>query len=236
MSENFIPSWQPHGKALLSYSEGNKKAKIGILMDDGEQIFMPAKIYFRGPEESPELEKIALEFCKGKVLDVGAGAGAHSLILEEMEFTVTAIDIDPIGVDIMKNRGLSNVLCGDFINHKSKIKYDTLLFLMNGIGIAGNLEGLKNYLTHAFEITSKTGQIILDSSDLRISNPDLENSNHYFGEVNYQLSFEEEVGSKYQWLYIDEETLEQLAKNCGWNCEVLYEVEDGSYLAQLTKQ
>ena len=230
MNETVIPAWEPHGKALLAYWNGNKKAKIAIYMDDGEHVLMPAKIYFRSPEDSPELEKIALEFCEGRVLDVGAGAGAHSLILEEMEFDVVAIDIDPIGADIMKKRGLSTVVCADFLNYKSKIKFDTLLFLMNGIGLAGTLDGLCSYLKHAYEITSKSGQIILDSSDLRISNPELNSKSNYFGEVNYQLSFEEEKGSKYQWLYIDPEKLEEQALLCNWNCEIVYEVEDLSLI------
>ncbi|KAA3643727.1 MAG: class I SAM-dependent methyltransferase, partial [Bacteroidetes bacterium] len=229
------PAWEPQGKALLAYWNGKKKAKIGIKMDGGEEIFMPAKIYFRSPEESPELEKIALELCEGRILDVGAGAGAHALLLEELEFKVTALDIDPNSVEIMKKRGLADVVCADFLDYKSKIKYDTLLFLMNGIGVAGNLKGLKDYLNHAQSITSRSGQIILDSSDLRISNPDLENDNDYFGEVNYQLSYEEIIGSKYQWLYVDEEKLEEIATECGWNTEIIYEVEDGSYLARLTK-
>lgn len=230
-----IPSWQPHGKALLSYWKGNKDAQIGILMDDGEEVFMPASIYFRRPEDSPELEEIALNLCKGKVLDVGAGAGTHSLILQEKAIDVTALDIDPIGVDIMQKRGLKQVVCSDFLNFQATEPFDTLIFLMNGIGIAGNLEGLSKCLNHAYEISSKNGQIILDSSDLRISNPDLENNNNYFGEVNYQLSFQGERGSKYQWLYIDPETLVEITRNCKWQSEVVFEAEDGSYLAVLKK-
>jgi SAM-dependent methyltransferase len=233
---NKIPSWEPHGQAILSYWKGNKEAKIGILMDDGEQVLMPASIYFRNQEDSPELEKIALELCEGRTLDVGAGAGAHSLLLEELGLEVTALDIDPNGVSIMKERGLSDVVCSDFLSFNSDIEYETLLFLMNGIGVAGNLEGLVNFLNHANSLVSKDGQIILDSSDLRISNPDLSNDGNYFGEVNYKMSFEAVVGKKYQWLYIDPETLEQIANKCGWKSEVIYEVEDGSYLAQLSKK
>ncbi len=230
--ENSIPSWRPHGKAIWAFWKGEKEASIGILMDDGEEVFMPASIYFRAWNEMPELEKIALQACKGKVLDVGAGAGAHSLVLSK-NHKVDSIDIDPIGVEIMQARGLSNAKCEAFLQLNEESKYDTLLFLMNGIGIAESIEGLKNYLKKAKNLLNTKGQIILDSSDLRISNPELEAGGNYFGEISYQLSYQYEYGSPYNWLYIDFETLSQIAANLAWNSEKLYESEDGSYLAKL---
>lgn len=227
-------SWKPHGLALKSYFQGNKDAIISIIMDDGYVTKMPIEIYFRSEVEFPELEKIALNMCKGKTLDVGAGAGAHSLFLQEKGLELTAIDICSEGVDIMQNIGVKSVYCQDFLKFNSETKFDTLLFLMNGIGIVGDLEGLDLYLQHAKKLLESTGQIILDSSDLRNGETELDFSGEYFGIFEYQMQFEQIIGEKYNWLYIDQELLIDKAKQNGYNCEIIYEQEDGSFLARLT--
>ena len=230
-----ISSWQPHGQALKAYWKGNQSATIDIHMDDESITQMPIEIYFRTPSEFPKIERIALELCKGKTLDVGAGAGAHSLALQESEIKVTGLDISPDGVEIMKLRGVKETVCQDFLTYFPTTVFDTLLFLMNGIGIAGNLQQLDLYLQHAQQLTSANGQIILDSSDLTHTDLELDFSQEYYGVFNYRLSFEGQMGAAYQWLYIDQETLTNRAKNNNWLCKIIYEQEDGSFLARLTK-
>jgi hypothetical protein len=234
MKKPKVAAWIPHGLALKSYWEGNKKAAIKIHMDDGSITSMPIEIYFRKAENLPEIEKIALQLCQGFILDVGAGAGAHSLILQQ-KHEVTALDISEDGVEIMNHLGIKNPICEDFLQYNTSQKFDTLLFLMNGIGVAGSITGLEKYLQKSHELTTEDGQILLDSSDLRNGEIELDFSQEYFGVFNYQLSFEQAIGDKYQWLYIDQELLKEVAIKCRWKTEVIYEQEDGSFLAQLTK-
>lgn len=234
MSNTKSPPWLPHGLALKAYSEGNKTATINIHMDDASITSMPIEIYFRKEDDFPEIEKIALKLCKGSVLDVGAGAGAHSLALQK-KHEVVALDISNDGVEIMREQGVKQTVCDDFLKYSSNQKFDTLLFLMNGIGVAGNLKGLENYLNQAQLLTNKRGQIILDSSDLRNGETELDFSTEYFGIFDYQLSFEDTLGSSYKWLYVDQELLAEIALLCGWKTEIIYEQEDGSYLARLVK-
>ncbi|MDA9312024.1 class I SAM-dependent methyltransferase [Vicingaceae bacterium] len=234
MKKTVPTAWMSHGLALKAYWEGNKQAAVNIHMDDESTTSMPVEIYFRTTEELPEIEKIALELCQGSILDVGAGAGAHSLILQQ-EYEVIALDISMDGVEIMNLLGVQKTVCGDFLKYNTPQKFDTLLFLMNGIGIAGDLKGLEYYLLHAKTITTQDAQLILDSSDLRNGEIELDYNSDYFGIFNYQLSFEQTKGAKYKWLYIDQELLAKIALNCGWNTEIVYEQEDGSYLARLTK-
>ena len=235
MNSKQHPSWHPHGLALKVYIEGNAKAAINIHMDDGSITKMPIGIYFRTLAEFPEIETIAVDLCKGKVLDVGAGAGAHCLALQDKGFEVAGLDISEEGCNIMSARGVKKVHHNNFLNYNCEHNYDTLLFLMNGIGVAGNLIGLENYLHHAHLITSDDGQIILDSSDLRNGETELDFSNEYFGIIDYQLSFDGIKGEPYQWLYIDQELLIEISAKCRWSAEIIYEQEDGSYLAKLLK-
>lgn len=234
MKKSELASWLPHGLALKAYCQGNTTAAINIHMDDESITSMPIEIYFRTEEDFPKIEKIALTLCEGSILDVGAGAGAHSLVLQK-KHEVVALDISKEGVEIMKELGVKETVCDEFLNFASGSKFDTLLFLMNGIGVVGNLQGLENYLAHAYTLTKPFGQIILDSSDLRNGETELDFSTEYFGIFDYQLSFEETMGEKYQWLYIDQELLKEIALKCGWETEIIYQQEDGSYLARLRK-
>lgn len=235
MKNSELAPWQPHGLALKAYWEGDKKAKVDIHMDDDSITSMPIEIYFRTLEEFPEIEKIALPLCKGKTLDVGAGAGAHCLALQENGTDVTGLDISPEGVEIMTLRGVKKTICQDFLKYDPTQAFDTLLFLMNGIGIAGTVHQLDEYLQHAHSITTADGQIILDSSDLTFTELELDYDQEYHGIFNYQLSFEGKTGSTYQWLYIDQEKLTEIAEKNNWLCEIIYEQEDGGYLARLKK-
>ena len=229
-----VKPWVPHGKAIEAWWEGDKKATIKIKMEDGSVTEMLIDIYFRTREELPEVEALALEYCNGKVLDVGAGAGSHSLILQREGHVVTALDISKKAVEIMQRRGVTQVIHGNFLDFETPEKFDTLLFLMNGIGIASDLKGLETYLKKAKSLLKKNGKIILDSSDLRNGEVELDFSSEYFGIIPYQLQFEDYIGEWYNWLYIDQEKLTQVAEENSWKCEIIYEQEDGSYLARLT--
>lgn len=100
---------------------------------------MPVAHLFRSEQEMPQLEKRALELVRGKVLDIGAGAGCHALALKEKGFEVKAIDVSPLSCEVMKARGIEDVECINLFDPQLQGKFDTILLLMNGTGIAGKL-------------------------------------------------------------------------------------------------
>ncbi|WP_431212689.1 class I SAM-dependent methyltransferase [Puia sp. P3] len=126
---------------------------------------MPVDVFFRDMEKMPELEWVALQQCRGRILDIGAGAGSHALALQKMGQDITALDISPQAVEIMKARGVKNVIEGDFFQLGGG-KYDTLLMLMNGIGISGTTDGLRRFFASARGLLKPGGQLIFDSSDV----------------------------------------------------------------------
>lgn len=200
--------------------------------DDPEE--MPIEVFFRKADEMPELELLALKNCYGKVIDVGAGVGAHTLILQQNKIDVTAIDISPKAVEIMKKRGVKTALVQDVF--KITTQYDTLLMLMNGIGLTGTLLGFIDFLTYAKTLIKSGGQIIFDSSDISYLYEDLPKpNNRYFGEVSYRYEYKKEKGNWFNWLYIDQQTLIATATAQGWQTEILFEDDQDQYLAKLTK-
>ena len=195
---------------------------------------MPVDVFFRDQQDMPELELKALELCRGSILDVGAGAGSHALLLQQMKKEVTALDISPKAVGIMKQRGIKKAIEQDIFT-LDNIQYDTLLFLMNGIGVTGTITGFKDFLARAKSHLRKNGQLLFDSSDIAYLYQEIElPENKYYGEVAYQYEYQNIKGNWFNWLYIDQKTLSTLAHECGWNCKIIIEDEYDQYLAQLT--
>jgi SAM-dependent methyltransferase len=153
---------KPYGLSLLSYFEGEHDTALIIRRDDGFESKVPVKHFFRKEVEFGAIERVALEQCRGHVLDIGCGTGIHSLVLDSRGFTVTAIDITQEAVDIMNRRGFKGGLHGNIFEYQGG-PFDTLIMLGHGIGIVGDLEGLRKFLVHARSLAVSGGQLLLDS-------------------------------------------------------------------------
>ncbi|MFD2998818.1 class I SAM-dependent methyltransferase [Pontibacter toksunensis] len=228
----------PIGLALADYLKGAKDAEVVVASNLTEDDVIPVHYLFRSLKEMPKLELIALEACKGAVLDVGAGAGSHTLELQARGQEVTALDVSAGAVDVMRQRGVKQVLHQDVLALKGQ-QYDTLLMLMNGIGIAGTLVGLEHFLEHAKRILKPGGQILLESSDILYMYEDeeggvlLDLNAGYYGEVKYKMHYKEAESGWFDWLFVDPAILEDYSTQHGFTFEILYEGEFGEYLACL---
>lgn len=229
----------PLGKALNDYFEGIEDATLTVYSSiDGEET-MEASYFFRNFEELPKLEKLALTYCKGKILDIGAGAGCHALILQSWDLDVTALDISPGAVDLLKKRGVEKAHLGDIFEYEGP-QFDTLLMLMNGVGVGGSLDALEQFLEHSKTLLKPTGQIIFDSSDIidAYAQDDgavmLDLEAEYYGVVEYQLKYKDVLGEKFKWLYVDAQTLAMRAALCGFNCEIIERGEENDYIGRMT--
>lgn len=222
-----------YGNALLDFHQTGKADILWLHNSYDEPEEMPIEVFFRGEDDMPEIELKALGLCKGKVLDVGAGVGSHALLLDQKKIDVTAIDISPIAVQIMQERGVKSPQLQDF--YKVKDKYDTLLFMMNGIGLTGTLQGFEDFLERAKQMINPKGQLLFDSSDISYLYEDMPMpTNQYFGEISFCYEYKKQKGSWFNWLYIDPTTLQRLCKKHGWNCKIVFVDDNDQYLAQLT--
>lgn len=228
----------PFGEAIKEYYEKGKAPDIRVDSNYTEDECIPVKYLFRDEKEMPVLEKEALRKCKGKILDIGAAAGCHSLVLQKKGYNVTALEQSVLASEVMKKRGIIKVIESDIYEYKDK-QFNTLLMLMNGTGIAGTLEGLKKLLIHLKGLMHEGGQILIDSSDIKYLFEEEDGSmwvdlsnNNYYGEIDYSVSYKKSQAS-FKWLFVDFENLSKICKEVGFTCQLVSQGEHYDYLAQL---
>lgn len=232
------PEQDPMGQAISDFYNKRKTAKLLNCTQYTTEDEFPIPYLFRTWNEMPPIEQQALTLAKGNILDVGAAAGAHSLYLQEQGKAVTAIDNSQLSVEIMKERGVKNVQLVDFYDHTGK--YDTILFLMNGIGICGTIDGIPNYLKHCKKLLAPNGQILFDSSDLiylfmnEDGSCDINLNGPYYGEIMFKMRYRRIRCNPFPWLYVDFATIQTIAEAHGFKCEQIVEGDHYDYLAKLT--
>ena len=235
-----IPSWLPLGLAIQDYHKQGHASHLLVHTREGTVTPYPVEMFFRDYEDFGIFDELGCAHARDKVLDIGAGAGCISLFLQDgMGLDVTAVEISPDAVEVMRQRGVRDARAIDFFD-LSEGKWDTLLLMMNGIGFVGTLDGYEAFLAKASTLLEDGGQILFDSSDLELTelNPaDFRSpDSKYPGEVWYQLEYKGIRGQPYQWLYLDAKTARTHAEKAGFKFEMLQEAEDGYYLARLTKK
>ena len=229
------------GKAILDYQTNNSPEDLVTETSISEADEMLVSYLFRTYNEMPELEQKALQLAKGSVLDVGCGAGSHTLALQnERKLDVTAIDISENAVKACQLRGIENVKVANILDLDVKNKFDTILLLMNGTGIFGTLKETDKYLQKLKSLLKDKGQILIDSSDLIYMYDQDEDgafcipAEGYYGELTFTVQYKGETEDTFPWLYLDYNTLQNAAIANGLKCELLLEGEHFDYLARLS--
>ncbi|MES2748244.1 MAG: class I SAM-dependent methyltransferase [Bacteroidota bacterium] len=227
------------GKAILDFQTNTSPEDLVTETNISEADEMSVAYLFRTYDEMPKLEQIALQLSKGKILDVGCGAGSHSLYLEEKGFDVTSIDISENAITACHLRGLKKANVQNVLAIENE-KFDTILLLMNGTGIFGTLSETSKYLQKLKSLLNPNGQILIDSSDIIYMFDEEEDgskwvpSDSYYGELTFTVSYKNETEDSFPWLYLDYNTLQNAAHANGLQCKLVLEGEHFDYLAKLT--
>ena len=237
--KTILTSGDPMGSAIYDYYMTGKAGKLVVrssMFDDDE---IPVESLFREYEEMPVIEQVALDAAYGRILDVGAGSGCHSVALKKMGKEPVAVDISELSVKVMKERGL-DAHCVNFYDEDYVEKFDTVLMLMNGTGIAGNIDNMPAFFARLRSLLNPDGCVLIDSSDLSYlyededGNLEIDLAADYYGQVDYQMAYKDVEGESFDWLYADFETLSYYAEESGFRCELVAEGEHYDYLAKLT--
>ena len=230
MKESSPSALEPFGQALLAFWRGKKSATLIQEYRTGQKKSLPVSVFFRTCNEFFPTEN-AFGYCRGRILVVGAGTGVHALELEKQGYEVTAIDICPQAVQIMRERGIKGVRQRDFQSFGGET-YDTILMLGQNIGMCETLNGINGSLQRCEMLLRPNGQLLVNSFG-ESEDPDASNHLSYPGELEFRLCHDGNLGPWMRWLHVDFDTLTLHALECGWSTEKLIDTEEGYFLARL---
>lgn len=239
-SSLLLPERDPMGHAIADFFKHGKARKLQVFSSQFEEDEIPVKQLFRTESQMPPIERHALQVAQGRILDVGAGSGCHSLALQTAGKEVMAIDISPLSVATMLSRGVHCARQVNLFDEHFCESFDTVLMLMNGSGIVGRLHHLPTFFQRMKQLLRPGGCILMDSSDLRYLFEEEDGSfvidlaAGYYGEVDFQMQYGRIKGDSFDWLYIDFGTLSYYAAESGFSAELLMQGEHYDYLARLT--
>jgi len=225
------------GKAILDYQNGNYTEDITTSTSISDEDVLPIPYLFRGFSEMPKIEQEALLLAKGKILDVGCGAGSHSLYLQKKGLRVKSIDISKGAIETCKLRGLKNAHVLNVLDETET--FDTILMLMNGSGFFESLERTPHVLNHLKSLLIKNGQILIDSSDIKYMYEDkdggfwIDTNSNYYGELEYHVTYKGETES-FTWMYLDFDNLKTACAMVGLQCELVLKGDHYDFLARIT--
>ena len=226
------------GKALKTYFLDPENQNITTWTNLSDEDDVPLSYFFRDFKKMPSIEKKALELARGKILDVGCGTGSHSLYLQNLcNRNVTALDVSEGAIYVAEKRGVKktkHISIWDF----EETGFDTILLLMNGMGIGKTIAELPKLLKHLKKLIAAEGKILVDSSDLiyLFEKEDIalwKEDKTYYGEVDFGIRFQGK-SEEFPWLYIDPKTLEKVSKSCGFQFIIIEQGENFDFLAQLS--
>ena len=233
------PHKDPMGAAIADYHRTGRAGTLRVFSSQFDEDEIPVDTLFRTYPEMPAIEQQALTLATGRILDVGAGSGCHALALQAMGKEVTAIDISELSVEVMRQCGVTDARAIDFYDERLDDSFDTILLLMNGSGIIGNIDGMERFFQRMKRLLAPGGCIYMDSSDLKYLFEEedgtylIDVAGEYYGLVDFRMQYKQVKGDTFDWLYIDFDTLSYYAEQYGFATEMVCEGEHYDYLAKI---
>ena len=230
------------GHSLLDYQNGDRSSDVYVQTNISHREYLSRAHFFRSFSQMIPIEQQALTLSQGRTLDVGAGTGSHVLYLQEKGIEAIALDVSPSAIEICKQRGVRVAICCDILQYEGQA--DTILMLMNGIGLCQKLSLLDTYLQKLKTLLTPHGQILLTSTDIIYMFDQDEDGSYlvpvfedtdYYGELTYTITYKGKKES-FPWLFIDYNTLQNAAHHNGLLCELIAEGEAYNYLARLRRK
>lgn len=225
------------GNAFKAYLEGDETAQIEVSINGEKDDPIDVAHFFRSYEDMPFLEQYAMNMCEGKIADLGAAAGCHALHLQQMGLEVCAVEQDKDACEVMRKRGVVDVINQDAMNLEGK--FDTILLMMNGWGMGKDIQGTLALVKHLKTCLKPGGMILGDTSDLIYMFPNEKGrptpslqSKNYYGALHFEVKWEHQKNT-FNWIYPDPNLLELIAHEVGLQFTLHAEGEHYDYLVSM---
>ena len=220
------PEEDAFGQEMWAFYKGDRTSEI-VERDDGYFDASPKgpKAYFSEYEDWSQVERSAIEFVKGRVLDIGCGAGRHSLYLQKKGFDVLGIDNSPLAIKVCKLRGLKNaeVMAIEDVDFRPD-SFDTIIMMGINFGLFGSFKKARRLLKKFHKMTSRNGLLIASTRDAyKTENPDhLEyhrlnkERGRMGGQLRIRVRFRKYVGRWFDYLIVSKKEMKKILKGTGW--------------------
>lgn len=179
-------------------------------------------------------DKAAINLSVGKVLDIGAAAGRHTLAVTDRGLECIALEKDPVLCELMKLRGVKNVVQQDLFHFKAKEEFNTLLLLMNGIGLAGTINKIPDFLNLLKTWLKPDGKILVETSDISYLPPPPDGQHP--DELIFQYVYNKQVGPEFNWVFPSARNLEKICSEINLKARQVIKTAEKKYLYELTLQ
>lgn len=229
---------EPLAAALVDHHRTGRPRRVQATRADGVCFEIETEEYFTLSGQLEALDACAMEHCSGRVLDVGAGAGRHALVLQEQGCEVVAIDVSRLCVALCEERGVRDARVFDVLDLGLAAplgQFDTIFFGMQTIGVAGGVDALGTLLTRLRASLLPGGRILADSSALREAwDGEVGDQSPERGEIVLSTRYRGWRGEPFPWLYLSARDFCTVAEGAGFEVEHLGAVPGGEYLLALT--
>lgn len=217
-----------------------------IERDDGYiDISGGAKVYFGEYKDWPEYSKQAMKYARGNVLDIGCGAGRHSIYLQKEGLNVLGIDNSPLAVKTCKLRGLKHVKTLSINQVSSGLGvFDTILMLGNNFGLFGSFKGAKRLLKKFYKLTSDNGRIIAESNEVGKTKIPEHLEYHKFnrkrgrmpGQLKLRARYKKYITPWFDYLLVSKNEMMNILKGTGWKVKKFINSGSSPYVAIIEKK
>jgi 2-polyprenyl-3-methyl-5-hydroxy-6-metoxy-1,4-benzoquinol methylase len=239
------PEEDTFGQEMWACYKGEEASEI-VERDDGYFNATPGnpKSYFSEYQDWGPLDRKAMEFVEGRVLDIGCGAGRHSLYLQNKGFDVMGIDSSPLAIKVCKLRGLKKATSMPIeeMNFESN-SFDTVIMMGSNFGLFGSFQKARRLLKKLHKMTSENGLIIASTRDTYKT--DIADHLEYHkrnkekgrmaGQLRIRIRFRKCVGKWFDYLIVSKKEMEDILKGTGWKIREFIDSGDSLYIAAIEK-
>lgn len=231
------------GQLLLSCLQGKETLEI-IERDDGFIEAGYGDRYFTSYEDWPSHHVTAMRYVSGRVLDVGCGAGSHSIYCQEQGYRVMGIDVSPGAIQVSRHRGLRHGRVMSVTQVSASLGvFDTILMLGGNFGTLGNLERASRLLKRFHRMTTPTARIIAESRDPYLTTESVHRAYHkgnrsrgrMSGQVRIRVRFKNLKTPWFDYLFVSKEEMVQIVDGTGWHVEEFLDSGRAGYIGVLSK-
>jgi len=230
-----------HGRLIYDYFVGRPLGVEIVERDDGFINSGAGGAYLSPFEDWPAREKSAIRFAKGRVLDIGCGAGRHSLFLQAKGLEATGVDISPLAIRVCRARGLrdARLMSIDDVG-PSLGKFDTILMLGNNFGLFSNKTKARVLLGRFLKMTNRKARIIAES--LEIYRPPVDPAHRRYhltnrrrgrmpGQVKIRIRYRSLATPWFDYLLASKKEMKEILKGTGWRAKRFFSSKGPSYIA-----